>query len=119
MTRREFDLETKRNMGKGLARDEVDAYRLTRMRETWGSGARAPVRWPSDYIADRARDMARRNRCVVDGAGVRVYLDRDGFLPTLGRGSKYRFPQQHRAATGAPLLDARVWYLTPAEIIDP
>lgn len=59
--------------------------------------------------------MARRNRYVLV-MGVRVYNDRDGFLPTLARGSRFRFPQSHRASTGAPLLDGRVRYLSPAEV---
>lgn len=88
MTKREHDAATKENWGgKGMASDERWSYRRRR-----GVYLTAP----RDYIAERAAYMAWRNHPSAIG--------RDGFLPTLGIGSRYRVPQAYRARTGAPLL---------------
>lgn len=82
MTKREFDAETKVNYGAHMG--NRTAYRAERghVRER-------------DYLAERCYAHWKRNW---------AYSFRDGFLPVLGIGSKYRAPTAFRAARGLPLL---------------
>jgi hypothetical protein len=74
MTKREFDLETKRNHGERMFRDERDHYRRARGREQLGSGATART-VTVDRLAERA-----------------AWRQWHGDEPVLGIGSRYRAP---------------------------
>lgn len=83
MTKRDHDRDTKINHGCSYGRRTE--YRAERGRVTG-----------RDYIAERAAEMAWRNHPSAIG--------RDGFLPTLGIGSKYRTVAAYRARVGLPML---------------
>ena len=83
MTKREHDAATQHNYG--CPRGDRTAYRASRGHVT-----------ATDYVGQRAAAMALRN------APSRLW--RDGYLPTLGAGSRYRNLAAWRARNGAALL---------------
>ena len=101
MTKQDFDTETKQNWGsKCMASDERCAYRNSRHLEHNGSGSDAPTVTKLDLILRRGREMRRRNATHRDG----TIINRDGLLPTLGIGSKWRNVAAYRRDAGTPLL---------------
>lgn len=85
MTKRDFDRATKHDHGFPMASDERRSYRAERLRVE-----------RRDLVEERAGFMAWRNH--------RSFVNRDGYLPTLGPGSRYRGLAMRRAAAGVALL---------------
>jgi hypothetical protein len=82
VTRREFDLETKRQGGGGrLCRGERHDYRVQRLLPSAGSGSSPPT--DSWFERDRLAERAELRRL-------------DPATPTLGRGSPLRAPTSWR-----------------------
>ena len=97
MTKRDFDKATKQNWGsKCMARDERCTYRTSRGMQHNGSNAHGATT-TRDFLAYRAAEMAYRNETLA------IY--RDGFLPTLALGSKFRSVANFRLVSGKPLLE--------------
>jgi hypothetical protein len=83
MTKREFDALTKQNYGAHMG--HRTEYKRARGRVV-----------ADDKVTLRCWEMARRNNRF----GVLL----DGFLPTLGKGSRHRNIALYRASKGIPLL---------------
>jgi hypothetical protein len=86
MTKRQHNLQTRRNHGARMARDERDGYRQARHLPTWGSGATART-WPRDRLEERAALRARHPH-----------------LATLALGSPLRAPVEWRLRGRLPRL---------------
>jgi hypothetical protein len=97
MTRKQFDAATQENWGgRGMASDERDSYRWKRMRRE------LPQVAEHDYIALRAKVMARRNSQYS-----RLL---DGRMPTLGRGTIFRAWAEARRGNNRSLLGPSILF---------